>query len=124
VFVAGFIGSPPINLLEGEGRGTTLRVGEMVVPFEKAITGSITFGIRPESVALGKRGMISRIDEIEPHGRETIYHLSTPLGPLRALEAGTPEFNAGDQTQIEIERALIFDHTGRRVGHTTQVHAA
>jgi inositol-phosphate transport system ATP-binding protein len=124
IFVAGFIGSPPINLLEGEARGTTLRVGEMVVPFEKAITGRITFGIRPESVALGKRGMVSRIDDIEPHGRETIYHLSTPLGPLRALEAGTPKFNAGDQTQIEIERALIFDHAGRRVGHTTQVHAA
>jgi inositol-phosphate transport system ATP-binding protein len=124
IFVAGFIGSPPINLLGGEADGTKLRIGEVVVPFEKAATGRVTLGIRPESVVLGTQGMASRIDDVEPHGRETIYLLNTPLGPLRALEAGTPKFNAGDQTQIAIDRALIFDHTGKRVGHTTQVLTA
>ena len=29
-----------------------------------------------------------RSSDLEPHGRETIYHLSTALGPLHALEAG------------------------------------
>ena len=124
LFVAGFIGSPPINLLDGEANGKALRVGEVALPFEKAVAGRVTLGVRPESVALGKRGMISRVEDIEPHGRETIYHLRTPLGTLRALQAGAAKLRVGDQTQVRIDRALIFDHTGRRVGHTTRVHAA
>ena len=123
LFVAGFIGSPPINLLEGEAKGTALRVGEVELPFEKAGAGRITLGVRPESVQLGKPGMNARVEDIEPHGRETIYHLTTPLGTLRALQAGTAELRVGDETQIRIDRALIFDATGRRVGHTTRVHA-
>ena len=124
LFVAGFIGSPPINLIDGEASGTSLRVGEVAIPFEKAVAGHVTLGIRPETVALGKRGMNARVEDIEPHGRETIYHLSTPLGTLRALHAGAAKLRVGDQTQASIERALIFDHTGRRVGHTTGLHAA
>ena len=84
----------------------------------------MTLGVRPESVALGKRGMAAFVEDIEPHGRETIYHVRTPLGTLRALQSGAAKFRIGDQTQVKIERALIFDHTGRRVGHTTRVHSA
>jgi len=124
LFVAGFIGSPPINLLDGETNGTALRIGEVAIPFEKAVAGRVTLGVRPESVQLGKSGMNSRVEDIEPHGRETIYHLSTPLGTLRALQAGAAKLRVGDQAQITIERALIFDHTGRRVGHTTQIDSA
>ena len=124
LFVAGFIGSPPINLLDGDANGTALRVGEVAVPFEKAAAGRVTLGVRPESVALGKRGMTSRVEDIEPHGRETIYHLSTPLGTLRALQAGAAKLRVGDQTQVRIDRALVFDHTGRRVGHTARIDSA
>ena len=76
LFVAGFIGSPPINLLEGEAAGATLRVGEVSLPLDKEASGRVTLGVRPESVRLGERGFAARIEDLEPHGRETIYHLA------------------------------------------------
>ncbi len=64
--------------------------------------------------------MPARIDDLEPHGRETIYHLATPFGPLRALEAGAvARFRVGDQVRIDVERALVFDDRGRRIGDAT-----
>jgi inositol-phosphate transport system ATP-binding protein len=125
LFVAGFIGSPPINLLEGEAAGATLRVGEVSLPLDGAASGKVTLGVRPESVRLGERGLAARVEDLEPHGRETIYHLQTPLGTLRALEAGSvARFRVGDQAKVEIERTLVFDANGRRIGETTAMLAA
>jgi inositol-phosphate transport system ATP-binding protein len=120
LFVAGFIGSPPINLLVGEAANGGVRVGTVSLPFGDAGPGKITLGIRPEAVRLGEAGHAARIDDLEPHGRETIYHLDTPFGPLRALEAGAvARFRIGDQVRIDVERALVFDGDGRRIGDTT-----
>ncbi|HET7715483.1 MAG TPA: ABC transporter ATP-binding protein [Bauldia sp.] len=119
VFVAGFIGSPPINLISGDAANGGLRVGEVGLPFVGAAPGKVTLGIRPEAVRLGEAGHAARIGDLEPHGRETIYHLDTPFGPLRALEAGAvARFRVGDQVKIDVERALVFDAGGRRLGDT------
>jgi inositol-phosphate transport system ATP-binding protein len=119
LFVAGFIGSPPINLLAGEAENGSVQVGGMSLPFEGASPGRITLGIRPEAVHLGATGHMAKIDDLEPHGRETIYHLDTPFGPLRALEAGAvARFRVGDQVRIDVERALVFDADGHRLGDT------
>jgi inositol-phosphate transport system ATP-binding protein len=125
LFVAGFIGSPPINLLAGEVANGGVRVGEVNLPFAGARPGKITLGIRPEAVRLGDAGHAAKIGDLEPHGRETIYHLDTPFGPLRALEAGAvARFRVGDQVRIDVERALVFDGDGRLAGDTTVPLAA
>ena len=125
LFVAGFIGSPPINFLEGDASGTTLRVGEATLPLAHPASGKITLGVRPETVRLGTQGMTARIDDIEPHGRETIYYLASPLGPLRALEAGeSARFRVGDSVEFGLERALLFDAGGRRIADATLKLAA
>ncbi|HET6469794.1 MAG TPA: ABC transporter ATP-binding protein [Geminicoccaceae bacterium] len=117
LFVAGFIGSPPINLVEGEAGGPSLRVGEAVLPNDANAQGGIILGIRPEAVRLGEGEMQARIEDLEPHGRETIYHLATPLGPLRALEPGAAaRFTIGDQVRFAFPSSLLFDAaTGRRL---------
>jgi multiple sugar transport system ATP-binding protein len=51
LFVAGFIGSPQMNLLEAEAAGGQARIGSYVVPVEAArpgLTNRITVGVRPE----------------------------------------------------------------------------
>ncbi|MCR4281782.1 MAG: ABC transporter ATP-binding protein [Bauldia sp.] len=117
LFVAGFIGSPPINLLAGEASGNVLNVGDVTLPIANVVSGRVTLGVRPEAVRLGELGHAARIDDLEPHGRETIYHLDTPLGRLRALEAGAvARFRIGDQVHVDIGNALVFDDRGRRVG--------
>ncbi len=56
-FVAGFIGSPPMNLLDCTVEGSTLRFsgGTVPVPVERVLAaarGQVTFGIRPEFVSI------------------------------------------------------------------------
>jgi inositol-phosphate transport system ATP-binding protein len=116
LFVASFIGSPPINLLDGEARGGEVKVGEAVLP-DGAGQGAVVLGIRPEAVRLGAGEWQARVEDLEPLGREQIYHLATPLGPLRALEAGsTARFHVGDAMPFMIEASLLFDKaTGRRL---------
>jgi inositol-phosphate transport system ATP-binding protein len=119
LFVAGFIGSPPINFLEGEADGTSLRVGEATLPLADAAKGKVTLGVRPEAVGLGKKGMMAKVEDREPHGRETIYYLRTPLGPLRGLEAGeVARYSVGDSVEFSLDRALLFDANGRRIANT------
>ena len=97
----------------------------MTLPLGEPASGRLTLGVRPETVRLGEAGFPARVEDLEAHGRETIYHLETPLGRLRALEAGSvARFRVGDQTRIEIPRALIFDGQGRRIGDTALLAAA
>jgi len=49
VFVAGFIGSPAMNLLPGiAGAGKVALADDVAVPVESAASGAVTWGIRPE----------------------------------------------------------------------------
>ncbi|MGZ9810208.1 ABC transporter ATP-binding protein [Pseudoroseicyclus sp. H15] len=49
VFVAGFIGSPAMNLLPGVAEAGQLRVGtSTLVPLDAEVAGPVTWGIRPE----------------------------------------------------------------------------
>ncbi len=64
----------------------------------------------------------ARIDDLEPHGRETIYHLDTALGPLRALEPGARGALSRSATPCRSAsaQALLFDAaTGRRIDGCT-----
>ncbi|HZY67575.1 MAG TPA: sn-glycerol-3-phosphate ABC transporter ATP-binding protein UgpC [Devosia sp.] len=48
-FVAGFIGSPAMNLLPGTaGAGTVVLADNAKVPVESAVEGPVTWGMRPE----------------------------------------------------------------------------
>jgi inositol-phosphate transport system ATP-binding protein len=118
IFVAGFIGSPPINLLEGEIQDGEVRVGETTLPSPGAPAGRVVLGVRPEAVTLGEGPFAARIEDLESLGRETVYHLASPLGPVRALQAGTAaRFAVGDALPIGITQGLLFDAAGgRRIG--------
>ncbi len=51
-FVAGFIGSPPMNLLAGEIRDGAFRHAAGTVPLAAAPRGEVVLGARPEDLAL------------------------------------------------------------------------
>ena len=117
LFVAGFIGSPPINLLQGQANAHEARVGEDSLPIVEKASGPVVVGIRPEHVSLGQGSRSAIVDDLEPHGRETIYHLKTTFGPLRALEAGAvARYGVGDSVPFDVGSTLLFDAmSGRRI---------
>ncbi|MBB4121938.1 ABC transporter ATP-binding protein [Martelella radicis] len=82
-FVAGFIGSPKMNLYEGE-------IAEKM--------GCATYGIRPEHVLVDDaegewKGTVRHVERL---GADTIVHIEVPeLGPLVARTSGERSFRNG-----------------------------
>jgi inositol-phosphate transport system ATP-binding protein len=121
VFVASFIGSPPINMVRGRADRGRVSVGSAAFGTNDDFSGDIIVGIRPEAVRLGDGPLSGRIEDREPHGRETIYHVTTPLGVVLTLEPGTvARYSIGDAVRCDVTSSLIFDATtGLRVPGAT-----
>ena len=79
-FVAGFIGSPPMNLVHGRAEGAHFVVGEhrLPLPGPAPREGDLILGLRPEHVALdaaeGGAGWPLQIDLLEMLGAERLVH--------------------------------------------------
>lgn len=75
-FVAGFIGSPQMNLLQLPCRGDGAVLGQFTIPLPKLPTlpTQIVLGIRPEDVRLskGQAQMKGRVDLVEELGKEKL----------------------------------------------------
>jgi inositol-phosphate transport system ATP-binding protein len=122
LFVAGFIGSPPINLLHGEVAGDRLRINGSSLPYEGAARGPVVLGLRPEALRFAAGGIAGRISEVEPMGRETLYLVESDLGSLRVLEAGSSARHGfGDPVAVAFDgdASLIYDRASERLlpGH-------
>jgi sn-glycerol 3-phosphate transport system ATP-binding protein len=77
VFVAGFIGSPPMNLLKGSAQNGVVAAGELQVQRAGVPDGEVIVGLRPESLRPATNGLPSlefRVDVVEPLGDELIVH--------------------------------------------------
>ena len=77
VFVAGFIGSPPMNLLRGTAREGRVAAGELVLNRPGIPDGEVVVGLRPEAMRPATDGMPSldfRVTVVEPLGDELIVH--------------------------------------------------
>jgi multiple sugar transport system ATP-binding protein len=77
VFVAGFIGSPPMNLLRGTALGGRIEAGEFSVERPGVSDGEVVVGLRPEAMRPARDGMPSmdfRVDVVEPLGDELVVH--------------------------------------------------
>ncbi len=76
-FVAGFIGSPPMNLITGEARDSTFAVGDMQLelPAPAPRDGRLILGIRPEHVRVDQSGRNPlAVEFIEVLGAERLVH--------------------------------------------------
>ena len=79
VFVAGFIGSPPMNLLTGISRDGRVSVGDIELDDVRAFDGEVLVGIRPEGlrpVPEGHPGPVFEVcvEVVEPLGDEVLVH--------------------------------------------------
>ncbi len=82
VFVASFIGSPPMNMLSGEVKGGQVVVGDLTMPAPDLPAGladgtKVTIGLRPEDVVVADardRSMTVDIDFVEELGATRLLH--------------------------------------------------
>jgi sn-glycerol 3-phosphate transport system ATP-binding protein len=78
-FVAGFIGSPAMNLLIARFDGAALHLGETALPFTaKLPKGDVLLGVRAEGLTLAPEGakpaLPMRVDYVEELGPQRLVH--------------------------------------------------
>ena len=126
MFVADFIGSPPMNFLEFEGKlvsgsdSVTLHGHKIGIrPLQETAQGSLAFGIRPEHVSInddsGYRGQVVTTEYL---GTTQIVTLSTPNGSLKARLASNIRLREGKNLGLSFREELItlFDcSTGKAI---------
>lgn len=117
-FVAGFVGSPPMNLIEGEFTGDGFRAGELRLPIPGAPTGKGWLGVRPEHLALGEEGHPARVLVVEPLGREVLVVAEVGGVRLQVLLPEEARPGMGEEVGVVFpQRELhFFDEKGRRIG--------
>lgn len=125
LFVAGFVGSPPMNLIEGEvvaeaGQGVFV-AGALRVPVTAGI-GPATLGFRPQHLTLvqSEAGALPcTLFALEHLGRETVLIMEAEgRQRIRALVEADFAARVGDTFFVrpEPERCLLFDTgNGRRI---------
>jgi sn-glycerol 3-phosphate transport system ATP-binding protein len=75
-FVASFIGSPPMNLMEGQADGTRFKVGDttLALPAAAPRNGALLLGVRPEHADPAASGWSLKVDVVEMLGAERLIY--------------------------------------------------
>ena len=123
LFVAGFIGSPAMNMLAGRIQdGSFIDGGGTHWPLPPAYAGrdgaEVVYGIRPEHLRLDPNGIQARVQVVEPTGSET--QVTLRIGDVSVMGAFRERIaaNHGDALSVSPDLALvhIFDKgTGQRI---------
>jgi multiple sugar transport system ATP-binding protein len=125
-FVAGFIGSPPINFFEATlaaSGAPALKAEGFAVELPPAFGGrlgavrgrKVTVGIRPEDLHLepvAPGGTIeARADVVEPLGNEVLVHWASPVGTLVSRVQGqiAPGVGSSAALHFAFEKLHFFD---------------
>jgi len=119
MFVAEFIGSPPMNFLffedtlAPEADTITLNGQSISIrPVSTACRGSFAFGVRPEHISFDDMSSYrGRIDATEYLGTTQIVTMTTPNGSLKARLAADIKIIVGDSVGLAFRKELvtIFD---------------
>ena len=130
LFVAKFLGTPPINVFRGEVRGEMLFIGEEpVLPEPGVADGEVTVGVRPEGFVPASDGALTcGLTRVEVMGRDTSIVFTHPsldgeggraiveAEQAAGLEPGTVRF------ALKPTKTHLFDaETGERIRNASGV---
>jgi ABC-type sugar transport system ATPase subunit len=135
LFVAGFIGTPQMNLIaaELEGFGDDGRVRfavsggqRLALAVDPAVRelapgSKVTLGIRPRNLEIVHQavddGLSSTVDLIEPMGAETLAHLNDGTHDLRVVTGWRTPISEGERVHVrwQVGQIHVFDSTGKAV---------
>jgi multiple sugar transport system ATP-binding protein len=130
-FVATFVGSPPMNLLQAKIDASGLQVAGITLPLEEkrraaCLAAEVTgLGIRPEDLSLVEPGtpgaFIGEVYVVEPMGNETLVDLRVGDERLaiRAKRGFTAPIGSKIGAAFDPANACFFDASG-----STRVHRA
>jgi inositol-phosphate transport system ATP-binding protein len=117
-FVAGFIGSPSINLISSVAHAGRVQFGDVSAMLARPSSTPLLLGFRPEHLRFADTGVAGRIVQVEPMGREVLYEVETGNGILGVLQsADLPRLGEGNSVHLAADAhdMLAFDITSGKV---------
>ena len=126
-FVAEFIGSPAMNMIQAQraADGHAAHAFGFDLPLTDEQRAALpngqvelTYGLRPEDVSLGDNGLPGVLTIIEPTGPETYATVETAVGKITVRFPGSLRRSVGDAVclQWNAQKAHLFDaKTERRL---------
>lgn len=124
LFVAGFMGSPAMNLIQGTVRSgdvPSVEVNGHSLPVRaegEIIDGQpVVYGIRPEHLDIADSGFPATVTVVEPTGSETIVCLRFGETDIVAVFHDWHDFKPGQTLHLRprVDRTHLFDSaTGKR----------
>lgn len=126
LFIAGFVGNPPMNIWDAEvarenGAFHARRQAlDLVVPPERgekaADRGSVLLGIRAEDISIGDEGIAGEVYVVEPLGRDDL--LTVRIGDVNIHVLCDPgmDLRIGDTVHLDIDtrKVQFFDPATER----------
>ena len=126
-FVAEFIGSPAMNMLQADAVGQGVAVKGTAIALNpgqrealsRQPANSVVVGLRPERVHFADAGLPGRLSLLEPTGPDTYAFVDTPMGAMVLRVAGQVAQRVGDNVHLRWDAAdlHVFDTaTEARIG--------
>jgi multiple sugar transport system ATP-binding protein len=118
-FVAGFIGSPAMNLCTVPCANGSAELGGVDVPVpSRLVTGTVVVGLRPEALDVADDGIPAEVEVVEEIGADAFVFAAAAIGKLVArVEARrAPERGSHISLRPRADEAHLFDPvTGTRI---------
>ena len=121
LFVAGFIGSPKMNMIEARSDGNAIALAIGTLPLQFA-AGPVTIGVRPENIQIGRHdgmtNLTAQVEVVERLGANSFAYVVAGDGTALTVEVpGMTSIRAGEKLDLSIPsgKVLVFDHTGQRL---------
>ena len=120
-FVAGFLGSPAMNFIDGDiDINSCFHAGAMSLPLRQdAAAGGAVLGVRPEHVALGTHGPLAgTVALVEPMGNHQVVWIECGGHMLSSIAPDLDHFAPGQAVRfaVDVARVSLFDpHSGKRL---------
>lgn len=114
-YVAGFLGSPPMNFVDVTVEGGTMRLPDgQVLPGCDAPAGEYIWGVRAEQLSANPDGPLqARLDVIQPTGARTYgtFYLNGThmVAELEARAGSTPDI----VLSVAMDQTILFDRKTR-----------
>ncbi|WP_461610935.1 ABC transporter ATP-binding protein [Cytobacillus kochii] len=122
LFVASFIGSPAINVLEGKVESNVITIDGIPTHFSRKnlkTTNEALIGVRPEHLIIDEYNplLTATVEDLETLGADTIIYAKHNRIHLTIKAPGLLSFSKGDPLPLSLtgEHLLLFDKESKKV---------
>jgi multiple sugar transport system ATP-binding protein len=112
LFVAGFIGSPAMNILRGRVYEGAVSLGEGIrIPTRLPVASGreVLVGVRPEHFAVASDGLLAEVVLVEPTGADTQIFCKLAGIDVTAMVRERHPFQPGEAVRLKPQLTYLFD---------------